>query len=311
MLNEKIEKFNEIADSKGLFFVWQSIGLGVTSITSLVQLRLHHTGKLCLDIIPTLLLLEEMGYITIEGDNIQVISVFDNYNDEEDFIAYFSEVLVDYLLNEEVISLEALKYNSQKDSFFLTSNGIKYKHASYRNLLLSFGILKKRDDGSFEFEKKLDAIINIAFSKNKKKTEERLFLELEQQYQEGLAGELFVMQYEQNRLSKHPKKDKVKQISMIDVAAGFDIISFDNVLSAELNRFIEVKTFKGNPHFHWSVNEIRVSKIRAEHYFLYLVDYNRIREPNYEPIIIQNPSLFFVDNENWNITPDSFLYEHV
>jgi len=37
MLNEKIEKFNEIADSKGLFFVWQSIGLGVTSITSLVQ----------------------------------------------------------------------------------------------------------------------------------------------------------------------------------------------------------------------------------------------------------------------------------
>ena len=79
MLNEKIEKFNEIADSKGLFFVWQSIGLGVTSITSLVQLRLHHTGKLCLDIIPTLLLLEEMGYITIEGDNIQVISVFDNY----------------------------------------------------------------------------------------------------------------------------------------------------------------------------------------------------------------------------------------
>ena len=146
MLNEKIEKFNEIADSKGLFFVWQSIGLGVTSITSLVQLRLHHTGKLCLEIIPALLLLEEMGYITIEGDNIQVISVFDNYNDEEDFIAYFPEVLVDYLLNEEVISLEALKYNSQKDSFFLTRNGIKYKHASYRNLLLSFGILKKRDE---------------------------------------------------------------------------------------------------------------------------------------------------------------------
>lgn len=125
MLNEKIEKFNEIADSKGLFFVWQSIGLGVTSITSLVQLRLHHTGKLCLDIIPTLLLLEEMGYITIEGDNIQVISVFDNYNDEEDFIAYFSEVLVDYLLNEEVISLEALKYNSQKDSFFFNKEWYK------------------------------------------------------------------------------------------------------------------------------------------------------------------------------------------
>ena len=24
-----------------------------------------------------------------------------------------------------------------------------------------------------------------------------------------------------------------------------------------------------------------------------------------------NPSAYFVDNEDWNITPDSYLYEHI
>ena len=43
----------------------------------------------------------------------------------------------------------------------------------------------------------------------------------------------------------------------------------------------------------------------------YLVDYDKISEGGYEPIIIQNPSAYFVDNEDWNITPDSYLYEHV
>ena len=311
MLNERIERFSEIADTKGLFFVWQSIGNGVVSIKSLNQLRSHHTGKLCLNVFPALLLLQEMGYIAIDDDNIQVVSVLNNYDSEEDFSIFFSEALADYLLNEEVISLESLKYNSIEDCFVLPRNGIKYRHASYRNLLLSFGILRKRDDGFYRLDKKLDTIIDIAPSKNKKKTEERLLQELEQQHQEGLAGELFVLQYEQNRLAAHPQKTKVKQISLIDVAAGYDIISYDDVSSLYLNRFIEVKTFKGKPHFHWSVNEIRESKIRAEHYYLYLVDYDRIKDPDYIPIIIQNPSVFFIDNEDWNITPDSFLYEHV
>ena len=149
MLNERIEKFSEIADSKGLFFVWQSIGQGVVSINSLTQLRSHHTGKLCLNILPTLLLFDAMGFISVEGDNIEVGSSFKIYHDEESFVTTFSDILVDYLLEEDVISLESLKYNSQEDCVILARNGIKYKHASYRNLLLSLGILTKREDGAF------------------------------------------------------------------------------------------------------------------------------------------------------------------
>jgi len=228
MLNERIERFSEIADSKGLFFVWESVGQGVVSINSLTQLRSHHTGKLCLNILPTLLLLEDMGYVSVDGDNIEVKTTFKKFEDEEAFVASFSDILVDYLLEEDVISLESLKYNSQEDSFVLARNGIKYKHAAYRNLLLSLGILTKREDGSFIFEKKLDTIIEIAPSINKQKSEERLLQELEQQRLEGLAGEMFVLRYERNRLVGHPFVDKIKQISVIDVAAGYDIISFDD-----------------------------------------------------------------------------------
>ena len=252
-----------------------------------------------------------MGFISVEGDHIEVGSSFKIYNDKESFVATFSDLLVDYLLEEDVISLESLKYNSQEDCVILARNGIKYKHASYRNLLLSLGILTKREDGAFVFEKKIDKIFEIAPSKNMQKSEERLLQELEQQRLEGLAGEVFVIKYEHNRLMGHPFIDKIKQISVIDVTAGYDIISYNDVSSVRLNRFIEVKTYKGKPHFHWSANEIRTSNIRADHYFLYLVDYDKISEGGYEPIIIQNPSAYFVDNEDWNITPDSYLYEHV
>lgn len=36
-----------------------------------------------------------------------------------------------------------------------------------------------------------------------------------------------------------------------------------------------------------------------------------ISEGGYELITIQNPSAYLVDSGDWNITPDSYLYEHV
>lgn len=311
MLNERIEKYDEIANISGLFFVWQSILRGVKSLSSLSQLRSHHSGKLCLNLLPTVLLLEEMGYISFDGENIENLQIPLGMSDESEFTQYFANILLDFLLKEEVILLDCLSYNSQEDRFVLSRKGIRYKHAPYRNLLLSFGILSKRDDGGYYFEKMIDTIIKIAPSKNRKKTEEKLLEELEKQRQQGLAGEKFVLEYERNRLKGHHSLDKIKQVSIIDVGAGFDIISFEDLETQQLNRYIEVKTYKGKPHFHWSTNEMRVSKIRAEHYYLYIVDYDRICEDDYHPEIIPNPSMYFIENEEWICTPESFLYEKI
>lgn len=36
-----------------------------------------------------------------------------------------------------------------------------------------------------------------------------------------------------------------------------------------------------------------------------------ISEDGYEPTTIQNPSAYFANSGDWNITPDSCLYEYV
>lgn len=311
MLNEKIDKCIEIADVSGLFFVWQSIVNGVKSLNTLKQLKSHHTGKLCLDLLPAILLLEEMGYISFDGETIQIIQMPLKFSDESEFTMYFSDVLLNFLIKEDIILLDSLSYNSQEDKFILLQKGIKCKHASYRNLLLSFGVISKRGDGNYHFEKLIDTIISLAPLRRKKKAEIELLESLERQRQEGLAGELFVLEYEKKRLKEHIHLSKIKQISTIDVSAGYDIISFENLDSLSLDRYIEVKTYKGKAHFHWSYNEIRVSKIRSDHYFLYLVDYNRINEEDYSPEIIQDPSLYFKGNNEWICSPESFLYERI
>ena len=89
------------------------------------------------------------------------------------------------------------------------------------------------------------------------------------QKQKELMGELaedFVLKSETKKLkniNKYPK-----QISHVDVAAGYDIVSYDK--SGE-EIYIEVKGFQKNYSFHWSENEISVSKNLSDKYYIYCV----------------------------------------
>ena len=71
------------------------------------------------------------------------------------------------------------------------------------------------------------------------------------------------------------------------------------------------------PHFFikerfFSLIFIILHKNFKKHNFMDVNEKNKmLSEPGYEPIVIQNPSEFFIDNEDWNITPESFLYEHI
>ena len=51
--------------------------------------------------------------------------------------------------------------------------------------------------------------------------------------------------------------------------------------------------------FFWSRNEIDISRIKGENYFLYLVDRNQMNNTEYKPLIIQNPFKNVLNNENW------------
>ena len=99
----------------------------------------------------------------------------------------------------------------------------------------------------------------------------------------GELAEEFVLKLETKKLKntkKHPK-----QISHVDVTAGYDIVSY-NKNGEEI--YIEVKGFQNNYSFHWSENEISVSKDLSNKYYIYCVRF-KDNIPNEIFKKIQNP----------------------
>lgn len=123
----------------------------------------------------------------------------------------------------------------------------------------------------------------------------------------GLEGEQFVLQYERSRLPKH-LADKVYRLGEDDIAHGYDILSFRDEHSTGLDRYIEVKTYIGHPHFYWSENELESARSLRPNYCIYLVDYHRIHEPNYQPTILDNPIALFREDSPWSVSINSYYF---
>ncbi len=122
---------------------------------------------------------------------------------------------------------------------------------------------------------------------------------------QGEKAEIFILEFEKLRLNSEKKPEWV---SPYWVNAGYDIASYEDTASKEINRFIEVKSFSGTPTFYWSRNEMDVAKLKREKYFLYLVDMNKIDEDGYNPIIIQNPYDTVLKNDrNWSKLVDKYF----
>jgi len=313
MLNEEIENCSEIADGEGLYFIWKNLISGVTSLESLAYLRLHHNGKINVDVEIAILLFAQLQIIDFKDDSISLKNRIpeSSTNDKNSFLDWISKFLLQFLILENVIELDEIAYDSQLDRYILPRRNIKYRYACYRNLLLSLSILDRREDGNYYIEDFLTDIITKENISKAKLSEASLMKLLEQQRLQGEFGEKYIIEYENKRLELRVDKSKIKRISVLDVSAGYDIISFNDIASATLDRFIEVKTYKGNPHFHWSANEINTAKVRSNHYYLYLVDFNKISLPLYKPIIICDPITYFENNAAWSSTPESFFFNKI
>lgn len=311
MLNERISRFSNIGNKDGLFFVYKSLLSGVTSITSLKQFVMHHPGHLDVEVDATIMLYADLNMLVYDEENDVISLTTRDLKDLEQFINILSKKLFDFVVSEGILNIDNLSYDMQVDRFYIDKKCISLRYACIRNLLISFGIFERRSDTSYyvfsEYVNK--AIPHI---KNKIKLSQELLLKiLEQEAEQGAEGEAFVLEYEKRRLEGREDLDAIKQVSIIDVGAGYDIISYDGIDSTKLDRLIEVKTFKGKPHFHWSFNEMNEAKLRMDHYYLYLVSYDEMREEGYHPIIIKNPIKYFKENSEWQSSIDSIMIKKV
>ena len=127
----------------------------------------------------------------------------------------------------------------------------------------------------------------------------------------GAKAESFVLKYERRRICNPVLQRQIKQISEIDVCAGYDIISYENDKSTFYDRFIEVKAIPQKPSFFWSRNELEIAKLHGEKYFLYLVDLSKIENAEYCPQIISNPVQSIMKSPDWIVEPESYHVQKI
>lgn len=311
MLNEKLDNLSSIGNRQSVVNVLSCMLHGTTSLVSLQQYLFSKYGTKVSDTLHIVLLLESMGLIHIDADDLSATSILSDdylsFTEDYQFADAFLSNYIDFLLVEGVLDLSNVKYDLLTDTYKLPRNSFKYRHSAYRNLLISFDALMLRSDNMYSMSETLSSYLHRP-GFVKKLTQKRLKEILEAEEKMGEEGEQFVLQYESYRLGD-VLSCKVKQISVIDVAAGFDIASFNTPESKEYDRYIEVKTYKGEPHFHWSKNEKDKAALLRDHYFIYLVDYDRILQSGYSPQMIQDPIKNVFESPDWNKTIDSYLIE--
>lgn len=124
----------------------------------------------------------------------------------------------------------------------------------------------------------------------------------------GHRGELYALNFEHRRLSGHPLIDRVQIVGQEDIGLGYDIASFESVDSKVIDRYIEVKTFSGEPHFFLSGGEQAAAEKHTHHYYIYLIDIDHCQDDNYKPTIIRDPLNNLNDDTLWKQKQQTIEY---
>jgi len=247
----------------------------------------------------------------------KIIYINEDSKDIEQWVEYRNIAISETLCKQKL--LEGFLLAFHKDETFysiLTSEYSSYdiiyktiqidysafwvKYANIRNLLLDFNFLVKHPDFP---NKKL--IINpwwkkffdkyfITEIRKRKIWIDELKQNIEKQQINWEIAEEYVLKYENLRLNN---KEWIQWIAPFDCNAWYDILSFDNQESINDYRYIEVKSYTWNiPYFYWTQNEMETAKNKKEKYFLYIVNRDEIKNPNYIPLMISNPYINILED---------------
>lgn len=214
------------------------------------------------------------------------------------------------LFKNEYLTGQYFEFDNSQQRIRFKNEIFPLNKSSYRNLLVSIGFIEiEKSDKMIQFfvTKNNELIMEERLKEYRKKmTLLQLKKSLEDKEMAGEKAEKFVLDYEKRRLKDSKVCNCIRQISHIDVSAGYDIVSFKTINSTEVDRHIEVKAVKNDFQFYWSINEYNSAKVKGNRYCLYLVELAKIENVDYEPYIIENPYEFFEENSDWLIQTQTF-----
>ncbi len=309
-MNQELKSHSAIGDREGILFFAKHVLTKEKVILSSLKEQCQVNQNISLNFGCAVEAFSYLGITEHNTRSIQSTGIIENSNDGNELKCRICGRCIDVLLEENLIDVNRVSFNEANMLFSLPKGAFSFDSAIFRNMLITLGYLTLRNGVYFveradsnDFAKKIE-------ERRKKVTIEQLRKTLEFEQKVGDAGEVFVLGFEKSRLC--PEKARmVMRISQVDVAAGYDIVSVQDNDSDSIDRFIEVKTYIGKKHFHWSSNEIEVAKLRRDLYHLCLVDYDRINEPGYMPEYIQNPYENVFDSSLWLREPDSYTFSPV
>lgn len=217
-------------------------------------------------------------------------------------------------LLHEFISVNAIELNIYDKHFYIKKPLIPQKFFNLRNFLIKTNIfsLVEGSDALLLVNPELEEdftqlILHVKGQKLDFVSLESLEKSLELQKLHGAEAEKFVLRWERNRLRNHRDINSIKIISSEDVTAGFDILSFESEQSSQIDRFIEVKCYSGISRFFLTKNEFKTSVLKGNAYKIYLVDYNRIADSDYNPMIISNIETNIFGSKSWRVEVDAWV----
>lgn len=311
-MREELRRSNTIGDSKGiLYFADIVLRNGEIKRESARQIC-SFINDIRINFNSAVAFFEYLGFISVSLDSLiptedgkKLLSLIGCGIEEA-----LCEACLDRVTKDSVIDITALRFDTIKDKYYIQRHGFPINAAVFRNVLIQLSALSERGDGtgSLELSDRYEAIFaKVQKNAKRKMSLEALKKQMEKQELQGETAEAFVLEYEIARLAESSFAEKIKRISDIDVSAGYDIVSFENDSSSEYDRFIEVKSYLGQPHFYWSNNEIEIATLYGEKYFLYLVSIEKIGKTDYRPTIIRNPAKSVIESDGWLMQPTSFL----
>ena len=307
-MRQELKRYSSIGDKNGILFLCRKLLTGNNVSLSSVKAACCFVEGIDLVFPCGILALQELDLLNVEGDLCVSKSLTYHAIHEDVFIRELCSHCFNVLSKNGLFDDAQVTYDAQEDLFYIPRRAFRLESAVFRNLLVSFGAVKT-DGLKFIISNEYEQIFKKAIKHKRTMTLSQLMEKLEHERLMGEEGELFVLDFERKRCPyTEQQKKKIKQISEIDVSAGYDIISFHSESSTQ-RRYIEVKTFEGNNHFHWSKNEIDSAKLRKHDYYIYLVDYNKINEEDYVPTMIQDPYQEVFMQGKWSFSVDSYLVE--
>jgi hypothetical protein len=256
--------------------------------------------------------------IDLDAEN-QMVSLSSRYvdllNHPDKMIAAVVSATLDELFAGGIITGEHFSYDSRKDSYTFNNEWLALEWSSIRNLLISCDFLRVRVEDSrtvLEVSSAYEEILSkITETHHRKVSLENLKARILENEEAGEIAEQYALAYEKRRIIDLEKAQKIKRISMIDVCAGYDIVSFEGSGSEGYDRLVEVKAVSQNNGFYWSKNEMESARLNGVHYHLCLVDLGRIDDSSYEPYTVADPATVLANSEEWLLEPQSFFVRQV